>query len=322
MKITALTVIAGALLTGALLGGAAPIAAEDVAWAFPPAVPAKMPPSDKPKPVRPPGLAPSKVETEKRSISRAVDWRPAEHAPMPAAVAGTGREGALACGYCHLPDGQGRPENASIAGLPAHYMVAQVSAFVAGQRGEGAAERSPLWFMHQAALQVTPPEIAEAAAYFAKVKYVSRIKVVEAATIPTVLAGSSIYHLSPAGGREPLGQRIIEVPDDFEQFELRDGHGMYTAYAPPGAVKRGRALAASGGAAGQACALCHGAGLKGAAIGPPLAGRSPSYLFRQLYLLQTGNRHDAGAVLMGPVVKSMTMAEMIDVAVYTGSLKP
>jgi cytochrome c553 len=327
MNFTGLTAITGVLLAGAIVGGAGPITPEDVAWAFPPAAAADAPPgtrpSTKPKMVRPPGVAPSKLETETRNIGRAVDWRPAEHAPMPAAVAGTGREGALACGYCHLPDGQGRPENASLAGLPADYLLTQVAAFAKDQRGENAGPRSPAALMHQAALQVTSEEIADAAAYFAKVKYVSRIKVTEAATIPKVLAGNSIYHLSPAGGREPLGQRIIEVPDNFEQFELRDGHGAYTAYVPPGAVGRGLAFSASGGGGKSLpCESCHGAGLKGGPIAPPLAGRSPSYLFRQLYLMQTGNRKNPRSILMGPVVRQMTMADMIDVSAYAGSLTP
>ncbi len=31
-----------------------------------------------------------------------------------------------ACGFCHLPNGQGRPENASVAGQPAEYIVQQM----------------------------------------------------------------------------------------------------------------------------------------------------------------------------------------------------
>jgi mono/diheme cytochrome c family protein len=51
-----------------------------------------------------------------------------------------------------------------------------------------------------------------------------------------------------------------------------------------------------------ACAGCHGPDLKGKDDVPPLAGRSPSYLARQLYDFQQGTRNGAAAPLMRPVV--------------------
>ena len=44
------------------------------------------------------------------------DWHPDGHPPMPEVVARGGGEGVVACGYCHLPNGQGKPENAGLAG--------------------------------------------------------------------------------------------------------------------------------------------------------------------------------------------------------------
>ncbi|MCY4511477.1 MAG: hypothetical protein OXG35_31610 [Acidobacteria bacterium] len=41
------------------------------------------------------------------------DWHPDGHPPMPEVVARGGGEGVVACGYCHLPNGQGKPENAA-----------------------------------------------------------------------------------------------------------------------------------------------------------------------------------------------------------------
>jgi cytochrome c553 len=34
-----------------------------------------------------------------------------------------GGDGVAACGYCHLPNGQGKPENAGLAGQPFEYIL-------------------------------------------------------------------------------------------------------------------------------------------------------------------------------------------------------
>ena len=44
------------------------------------------------------------------------DWHPDGHPQMPPVVATGGGDGVVACGYCHLPNGQGKPENAGVAG--------------------------------------------------------------------------------------------------------------------------------------------------------------------------------------------------------------
>ena len=36
------------------------------------------------------------------------DWHPDGHPPMPEVVARGGGDGVVACGYCHLPNGQGQ----------------------------------------------------------------------------------------------------------------------------------------------------------------------------------------------------------------------
>jgi cytochrome c553 len=311
-----------AISLGAVSGGAA-WAAEprpDAAWAFPPAGPRNTTPPSQTKMVSPPGVAMQLSEAQTRNVAHALDWRPKEHPLPPPAVTGTGRPGAMACGFCHLPDGRGRPENAPLAGLPADYIVAQVQALASGAR---VALGGPGGLMAKAAKQLTPQELKAAAAYFAKVKYVSMVKVVEVATIPKVDADHFIYHRAAGGGLERLGLRIIEIPDDMARFELRDGHLGFTAYVPPGAIRRGRALAARGVEDGNdTCSSCHGVGLRGMDMAPPLAGRSPTYLFRQLYGFQSGDRHDAGSADMKRVTAKLTTAEMIDLAAYAGSLRP
>jgi cytochrome c553 len=95
---------------------------------------------------------------------------------------------------------------------------------------------------------------------------------------------------------EPIGERIIETPEKTHDTEfLRNPRSGFIAYVPPGSLKKGEALVMNGvTAAGNkvtACTVCHGNDLRGLAPVPPLAGRSPSYVARQLYDMQGGNRN-------------------------------
>jgi cytochrome c553 len=121
-------------------------------------------------------------------------------------------------------------------------------------------------------------------------------------------------------GSEPLGQRIIEVPDDAKQWEIGSAHTEFTAYVPKGSIARGAALVASGEGAAP-CRSCHGSDLQGAGNIPPLAGRSPSYLARQLYDIQHGVRNGAAVAPMLPETAHMTAADRIAIVAYLASLK-
>ena len=55
---------------------------------------------------------------------------------------------------------------------------------------------------------------------------------------------------------------------------------------------------------------------------PPIAGRSPSYMVRQLYDLQSGARAGAGAAQMKPVVENLTVDEMTSIAAYLTTRLP
>ena len=203
------------------------------------------------------------------------DWRPEEHAPMPAVVSGGRKPGVFACGYCHLPTGDGRPENAPISGLPEAYFLEQMADFKSGARNSSV-RRGPFSLMQSLAKAATDEEIREAAAYFSKQKPTSHLKIIEAATVPKTVARGSILQLDPAGGHEPIGERIIETPESLDLFELRDNHVPILAYVPPGSIAKGRAIASgAGGHAETACNTCHGAKLEGMGNIPGLAGRSP-----------------------------------------------
>ena len=92
---------------------------------------------------------------------------------------------------------------------------------------------------------------------------------------------------------------------------------------PPGSINRGKRLVVTGeGGKTQACATCHRANLKGTDKIPPIAGRSPTYLLRQMLAFRNGMRANEAAQQMAPVVEKLTLDEMIDVVAYLGSLYP
>ncbi|MBV9548921.1 MAG: hypothetical protein JO256_04535, partial [Alphaproteobacteria bacterium] len=57
------------------------------------------------------------------------DWFPKEHAPLPDIAAHGRRPHVNACILCHLPNGNGHPESASVSGLSVDYIIAQMHAF-------------------------------------------------------------------------------------------------------------------------------------------------------------------------------------------------
>ena len=257
-----------------------------------------------------------------RDLYAAVDWFPDRHPTPPLVVLHGHPTGVMACGFCHLPDGEGRPENAALAGLPAAYIAAQMADMASHARGETRPDWTPGATMQTVAAAASKAEVAQAAAYFSALPFTSHERVVEAAQIPAVRPAAFLYRTLPGEPREPLGERIVEVPDDFERFELRAPDVRYTAYVPPGAVARGKALARTGGfGVTQPCVTCHGPALRGA-LGPPIAGRYPTYLFRQLHAFHAGARNGAGGAPMTAVAARLTDRDMIDLAAYVGSLKP
>ncbi len=248
------------------------------------------------------------------------DWFPKDH-PQPPDIVLTPKGAVAACGYCHLPGGEGRPENAALAGLPFDYIKGEIAAFRSGDRAGAKPDWTPTALMVQEAKGVSDADLNAAADYFSKLPYQSRFRVIETRTVNQPVAGG--FLLSPGKGpSEPLGVRILEEPVNPEWFERRDPQVTFIAYVPEGAVARGKALAASGGPAKQACSGCHGSDLGGGEgiPGPPLAGRGPVYLFRQLYAFQTGGRKGAAAEPMRAETEKLSQADMVDLAAYLASL--
>jgi cytochrome c553 len=263
-----------------------------------------------------PGSTVSLTPAQTRDAYNPPDWHPNDHPPMPESVAHGRPKEMRACGFCHLVNGQGRPENASLAGLPAGYIIQQMADFKSGDRKSAEPRMGPPNAMIQDAKAATDDEIRSAAAYFSSFAFKKWIRVIEAANVPkSRIAGS--MHVPTNDGTEPLGSRIIELPEDLARTELRDARAGFVAYVPPGSIVKGEALVQAG-----ACGMCHGAELKGLGPVPPLAGRSPSYTVRQLFDLQQGVRKGPWSPLMKAAVEKLSIDDMIAIAAFTSSREP
>lgn len=270
-----------------------------------------------------PGSSLSFTESQIQNIFGSADWFPNDHPAMPPIVAHGRKPAVWACSLCHFPNGKGKPENASVVGFPPAYFVEQMHEFRDGQRRSADARKKNTELMIAFAKAMTDQEIQSAATYFCAMKWTPWIKVVETETAPKTRTSAGMYLPLPGGGTEPLGQRIIEVPVDPEATEeLRDPHSGFIAYVPVGSVQKGKELVTSGGARTSPCGVCHGSDLKGLGPVPGIAGRSPSYLVRQLYDMQQGTRNGSWTELMKPVVKNLTDEDMLNIAAYMSSLRP
>jgi cytochrome c553 len=168
---------------------------------------------------------------------------------------------------------------------------------------------------------MTEDETKAAAQYFAAMKWTPWIKVVEAGTVPKTRIAGGMFLKLEGTETEPIGERIIETPENVEATEvLRDARSGFIAYVPPGSLKKGEALVTTGGAGKtMQCSACHGADLRGLGPVPGIAGRSPSYMVRQLYDMQQGVRKGEWSELMKPVVAKLTNADLLAIAAYTAS---
>jgi cytochrome c553 len=273
------------------------------AWAYPWAPDFKSAPDDG-VPRHVPDSAAAFTVTQERDLFFAPDWHPDDHPAMPDVVAHGRPPDVRACGSCHRTEGTGGPENASLAGLPAAYIAQQMADYKSGARKfAGPPQRGPVLLMTAIAKAASDADIQD--------------------TVPATQIARVFYMLSKDGGTEPIGERIIEVPDDAAQFEHRDTRSTFTAYVPKGSLAKGEALAKTGGAGiTTPCAICHGQDLRGAASIPGIAGRSPSYLVRQIYDIQQHARAGSASALMVPVVEKLSQDDMISLAAYVSSLKP
>jgi cytochrome c553 len=314
-----------ALVFGAVAGTATAVQAADVPppWAYgfttpvPPGTPAAEPT---------PALVLDNVTLHtlpgsKFSFTRAqiadrygpADWFPEDHP----------------CSLCHYPNGQGRPENANITGLSYEYFLQQMIDFRNGARKTSDPRKANTGLMTRFASMMTDDETIAAAKYFTAISAAPWIKVVEIADVPKTNPQNGMFlrREGEGAGFEPIAERIIEIPENTRDTEfLRNPRSGFLAYVPPGSVKKGEALVMNGVTAANgnitACTVCHGGDLRGLGPVPPLAGRSPSYMARQLYDMQHGNRNGAWTPLMTAVTAQLGPDDLLTAAAYLASLKP
>jgi cytochrome c553 len=316
-------VVAAALSLGLLLTGGAVAFASDAqttsnaefqaakAWLFAPEPKPTAPPPDAHKPRHVPGSTRT-YSLAQETMFEAADWFPQDHAPMPHVVA-HGRKPAWACAVCHLPDGEGAPASASLAGLPKAYILEQLHAFRSGQRIASV--------MNKETNNASDVDLEQAAAYFSKRTFKPMTTVIETTTVPKTLWKDFLLVPVASGKREPIGERIIETSNDFAGYVLGNERIRFVAYVPPGSMERGAVIAAKGVGTAPACESCHGADLGGVGNIPRLAGRSPTYIVRELVLFKTGGRTNVGAAPMRAEAAHLSLQDMIAVAAYAASRK-
>lgn len=253
-----------------------------------------------------------------------VDWFPKLHPPAPEPVI-EGRKGAYhACGQCHLIDGRGKPDTADLQGLPVGYFLEQLEDMKDGRR-HGSVAWATVNDMIPIAKALDAEDAKAAAEYFHALPAERTARVVETDMVPVTRPGPhNVQLVDASGAKEPLGERIIEVPADMERTELRDATSGFIAYVPSGSVERGAELAKTGvGGKAHACVTCHGEGLKGKGEKyPPLAGRSATAMARELWDFKSGARDGKNAADMRAVTAQLSDEDIVDAAAYAAAQKP
>jgi len=288
----------------------------DIPWAFP--IRDKVQPiiDERIGPQHVPGSTKSYTQDQIDDLANPPDWFPDEHAGMPKVVAHGAEGGVLGCASCHLASGLGHPESANLAGVSAAYITRQLADFKAGLRmGEA---------MNDMTKNLSDEDARQASEWFAALKPKVWQPVVETDRVPKTFINIHLMRMPlPGAGDEPLGDRIIELPQDISRAESRDPHSGFIAYVPKGSLAKGKEFVTTGGGGRTIqCAICHGPSLNGLGEVPPIAGHSPMYLFRQLYYFKDGSRHGSMGALMKGVVAHMSQDDMLAIASYVGSLTP
>ena len=291
------------------------------AWLYPINAAPETEPAPDPKTLRSvPASSQSYTNEQVDDLFIAPDWHPEEHVPAPMVVSRGRPPETYACGYCHRITGSGAPENAHLAGLSVAYIRQQLQDLRSGARRSSRQERIPQALMTVVAQSLTDAEIDDAARYFAGQPATVTAHVVESRVAPSVHTENWSLAADRPPKQELLGHRLLELPDDPEDFKSRDTRAKFTIYVPVGSVARGRSLANGRGRSG--CASCHGQRLRGEGMAPPLTAQSPSYLLRQLVDFSRGTRHGPQAESMVSVARSLSIDDMIAVAAYAASLDP
>jgi cytochrome c553 len=187
--------------------------------------------------------------------------------------------------------------------------------------------------MIELAKAMSDDELKAAAEYFSGLPWTPWIRVVETDLVPKSRIVGNLFLPIEKARTEPIGARIIEMPEDEEQTETyRNPHVGFVAYVPPGSLSKGKDLVTTGGARmlgtefipgkSTPCITCHREDLMGGGDSPPIVGRSPSYIVRQMWDIRQGTRHGDPAELMRITTAKLTPEDLIAIAAYVASLAP
>ena len=220
-------------------------------WAYGLKTPLGSPASEEPVPtptdklaqddgkvIRLPGSPVSYTLTQMRTQGP-VDWYPGDHPKMPEIVAQGRKPNIQACVSCHYTNGKGDPANATIESLPFDYFVQTMEDFKSGKRKSADPRKYNAPNMIAYAKAMTDDEIKETAKYFGAIPLKSWVKVIESKTVPkTRLVAAGLYFPMEGNETEPLGDRLIEMPETPEAFIYKNPRSNAVAYVPVGSILR------------------------------------------------------------------------------------
>ena len=117
--------------------------------------------------------------------------------------------------------------------------------------------------------------------------------------------------------------RAFEHETEADRFDLRHLRGGLPQ-VDHGAAHRGACLVDPRPQARVAAVNVAelGPSLRGVGLVPPLAGRSPSYILRQLVGFHTGARATPASAPMQEVAAKLSIDDMVAAAAYAGSRRP
>src|SRR5215469_2156384 len=158
------------LLSVSMISAQAPQAGKNLIWAYPVPDPTAPTGGADPAPKGIPGSSRSYTQAQIDDQFNPPDWFPEDHGALPNVV----QKGiqAQACGSCHLMSGMGHPESATLAGLPAAYMLRQMEDFKNGLRKDPAVHEKSLRAarMNIIAAGLPDREMHQAVEWFASLK--------------------------------------------------------------------------------------------------------------------------------------------------------
>ena len=284
------------------------------AWAFP-APDANQPPAPEGE-IKVTGSTKSYTMKQIDDLGNPPDWFPDDYKNVPTIVRNGAANKGFACGSCHLFSGHGHPESSDLAGVSADFIEQQMADFKSGDRIDPAR-------MNGIAQNTSDDDAKAAAEYFSSLPTGVWVKTMEADMVPkTYVNGGRMRLPLPGGGMEPIGNRIIEVPEDPALAVARDPKSGFIAYVPTGSIAKGENLAMTGGGKTITCTVCHGDGLKGFGNIPKLAGQHPTYIARQLFNFKAGTSKASAAVQMQKVAENLSPDDILNLSAYIASLAP